>query len=147
MKICDAGMLAVAIFALQLLYNIESSTGLALSYMMQRLAPALVLLGLPGARGALPLPTEGTPPPLVMSSELVVAVAPDAPSQEQWAAKQLATWLGAMPGSARNCSAGWPQCAPALVSPADVGAAPAVFVGAGAAEAVGVPHAELHSLG
>ena len=87
------------------------------------------------------------PAPLVMSGELVVAVAPGAASQELWAAQQLAKWMGAMPGAARNCSAKFPNCAPAIVAPTEVGQAPAVFVGVGAAQAAGVPHAELHSLG
>jgi hypothetical protein len=59
----------------------------------------------------------------------------------------IARWLGAMPGAAANCSRGRPYCAPALVEPSAVGSAPAIYVGAAAAQAAGVPHAGLHSLG
>jgi hypothetical protein len=118
---------------------------------------AVMLLLLPSTGQALPLIRKSrdvsTPPPLSMSSELVVAVASDAPSQERWAAQQLAQWLGAMPGASRNCSKGWPHCAPTLVAPSGVvlldgkPRPPTIFVGAGAAQAAGEPHAELHHLG
>ena len=94
------------------------------------------------------LPRGREPPaPLAMSADLVVVIDMAAPSQERWAAAQLATWLGALPGAATNCSKGRPHCAPPLVPPSAVGNSPAVYVGAGAAQAAGVPHAELHGLG
>jgi hypothetical protein len=109
-----------------------------------RLLLAIALL--PGAGEAVPL--GAMPPPLFMSAELVVAVAADAPPQERWAAQQLAFWLRAMPGARINSSCPVGLCAPKLVEPSAIGAAaPAVFVGACAVQAVGMPHAELHGLG
>ena len=70
-----------------------------------------------GALGASP----GAPPLLVMSAELVVAVAADAASQERWAAQQLALWLSAMPGARQNSSCRVGLCAPKLVEPSAVG--------------------------
>lgn len=110
---------------------------------MRLLAAALLLPGIAHALTHAP-----PPPPLVMSADLVVAVAADAPSQERWAAQQLAFWLSAMPGARHNSSCHVGLCAPKLVEPSAVGAVtPAVFVGAGAAQVAGVPHAELHGLG
>ena len=86
-------------------------------------------------------------PPMAMSAELVVAVAAAAPSQEQWAAEQLAHWLGALPGAPSNCTLGRPHCSPPLLDPSAIGGRPAIFVGADAAQAAGFPHSQLHGLG
>lgn len=82
-----------------------------------------------------------------MSAEVVVAVAATAPPQERWAAQQLSLWLGALPGASSNCTLGRPHCGPALIAPSAVDGRPAIFVGADAAQAAGVPHGELHELG
>ena len=108
----------------------------------------LLAFSLAFAGHALPLALPPPPsPPMVMSAALVVAVAPTAPPQEQWAAAQLAKWLGAMPGAPTNCSKGRPYCAAPLVEPSAVGHSPAIYVGVGAAQVAGVTHAELHGLG